>query len=171
MDIRNYVNGKKEVKYLIEQLSPLIERSNHNSNIAPFDETDLELFLQEYAVAIGLDEIEGLVKDEWERRKTPYDEITDKEAKELAINALKDRFFNDGATFFKGNSLYASALDWLDEKYKLVSIHLDDCGVESIFICFDFTFATFDANSFIDSDWYWYDGSIHRLIDKMKENC
>ena len=171
MDIRKYVNEESKVNHLIEQLTPLIERLSCNTNIAPFDETDLELFLKEYAVAIGVDEINSLIRNEWEHRIALYDEISDKEAKEFAINALKDRFFNGRRTLFKGKSLYASAVDWLDANYKLVSIPLDDFGGESIFICFDFTFAKFDVETLINIDWYLYDGSIHRLIDNLKNNC
>ena len=169
MSIWDYIDEESKVKYLIEQLTTLIEKSNCNATIAPFEDIDLELFLEEYAVAIGLDEIEGLIKNEWERRKALYDCVTDEDAREFAIDKLRDRFFEDGVTFFKGESIYATALDWLDENYKLVSIPLEEFGEETIFICFDFTKAKFDANSFIDSDWYWYDESIHRLIENMKD--
>ena len=171
MDIQNYINGKKKVKYLIEELSNLIEKSSCKATIAQFDEIDLELFLEEYAVAVGLDEIKDLVRNEWERRKALYDEVTDESAREFAIDNLKDRFFNDSTTLFKGESLYASATDWLDEQYTLLCIPLDEFGGESIFICFDFTKAKFDVKSFIDTDWTWYDGSIYRIIDNLGKSC
>jgi len=171
MNIWDYINKESKVNYLIDQLTPLIEKSNCNTNIAPFDDIDLELFLEEYAVAIGLDEIGELVKEEWERRKSLYDVVTDESARGFAVNSLKDRFFDDGATFFKGSSIYATALDWLTENYKLVSIPLDEFGEDSIFICFDFTRATFDVDAFIDTDWYWYFQEIYKMIEEMKNNC
>lgn len=171
MNIRNYINGKKKVKYLIEELTNLIEKSNYKANIAPFDDIDLELFLEEYAVAVGLGEIKELVKKEWERRKALYDEVTDEDAREFAINNLKDRFFDDGVTFFKGSSIYATAMDWLDEQYTLLSVPLDEFGEESIFICFDFTKAKFDVKTFIDDDWNWFSQDIYEMIKKMKDNC
>ncbi len=172
MSILDYIEEESKVKYLIEQLTPLIEQSNCNANIAPFDDIDLELFLEEYAVAVGLDEIKNIVCKEWERRKSLYDCVTDESARKFAIDNLKDRFFDDSATFFKGSSIYATAMDWLGEQYTLLSIPLDEFGEsDCIFICFDFSKAKFDAKSFIDSDWYWFSQDIYEMIKEMKNNC
>jgi len=172
MSILDYINEEKKVKYLIEQLATLIEKSSTAATIAPYDDIDLELFLEEYAVAIGLDEIKGLVKKEWKRRKALYDCVTDESAREFVIDSLKDRFFEDGATFFKGSSIYATAMDWLGEQYTLLSIPLDEFDVrDCIFICFDFTKAKFDVKSFIDSDWYWFSQDIYEMIKNLKNKC
>ena len=176
MHIWDYIEKENEVKYLIEQLTPLIERSNCNATIAPFDDIDLELFLEEYAVAVGLDEIKNIVRKEWERRKSLYDCVTDESAREFAIDNLKDRFFDDCPSLFKGSSVYATAIDWLGEQYTLLSIPLDEFdGSNRIFICFDFTEVKFDVQSFIDNDWYWYCQDIYDMIKdmmkKMKDNC
>jgi hypothetical protein len=170
INIWDYIEEEGHVNYLIKELTPLIiawDEKSYTSEEDIFD-MDLELFLEEFSVAIGLDEIRAVVMDEYERRASYFNAVDYAEAKEFALGYLKDRFFSDSATFFKSDSLYASAFDWLDEKYTLVSIPLEECDSDQyITILFDFSKATFDYKSFTNQDWYWLQCDFAKMIENL----
>ena len=76
------------------------------------DIVDVEMFLDDYCVAIGLNGIVNLIVSEYnERAENYFGCVTDKTAKEMALSALKEHFLYDGYTMYKADSPFASAFD------------------------------------------------------------
>lgn len=150
----------------------LVAESGYNENI-PLDIVDVELFLEKYCVAFE-DGITEMVCNEWHKRARDYELISNEEAKKMAIDNLAEYFFDDCLTLFKGSSLYASAFDWLDENYKVLTIPTDEFGEEECMILvMDFSKATFDVDTFIPNDWYCFtfNGEIEHFINEAREKC
>lgn len=133
------------------------------------DILDIELFFDEYCVAFGKEAIADLIANEYNKRAEEYfGLVTNEKAKELAISALKNHFLFDGYTMFKADSPYASAFDWLDEKYTLCHIALDYEGEETMIVAFDFSNVKFDVHHYINDDWGLYSHEIDEIIEKAK---
>ena len=134
------------------------------------DILDVEMFFDKYCVAIGLDGIADLIISEYNKRAENYFGcVTDKSAKEMALSALKERFLYDGYTIYKADSPFASAFDWLDEKYKLLEIPLDIDGEQRMLLAFDFNNVKFEVDNYINPDWYLWNGEIEHIIEVVKE--
>ena len=134
------------------------------------DILDIEMFFDKYCVAIGLDGIADLIISEYNKRAENYFGcVTDKSAKEMALSALKEHFLYDGYTMYKADSSFASAFDWLDEKYKLLEIPLDIDGEQRMLLAFDFNNVKFEVDNYINPDWYLWNGEIEHIIEVVKE--
>ena len=134
------------------------------------DILDVEMFLDKYCVAIGLEGIADFIVSEYNKRAENYFGcVTDKTAKEMALSALKEYFLYDGYTMYKADSPFASAFDWLDEKYKLVEIPLDMDGEQTMVLAFDFKNVKFDVDHYINSDWGLWNDEIVRIMEIVKE--
>ena len=134
------------------------------------DILDVEMFLDKYCVAIGLEGIADFIVSEYNKRAENYFGcVTDKTAKEMALSALKEYFLYDGYTMYKADSPFASAFDWLDEKYKLVEIPLDMDGEQTMVLAFDFKNAKFDVDHYINSDWGLWNDEIVRIMEIVNE--
>ena len=134
------------------------------------DILDDEMFYDEHCVAIGSKGIQDFIVREYnERAENYFGCVTNKTAKEMALSALKEHFLYDGYTMFKADSPYASAFDWLDEKYKLLEIPLDMDGEQTMFLAFDFKNVKFDVDNYIDPDWGSYHGEIAHIMEIVNE--
>ena len=132
------------------------------------DILDVEMFFDEHCVAIGSKGIADLIVREYnERAENYFGCVTNKTAKEMALSALKEHFLYDGYTMFKADSPYASAFDWLDEKYKLLEIPLDMDGEQTMFLAFDFKNVKFDVDNY--PDWGSYHGEIAHIMEIVNE--
>ena len=150
-------------KEIIKADAPSISFTDRDVDIL-----DVELFFDEHCVAIGLDGIADLIVKEYKKRAENYFGcVTDKTAKEMALSALKEHFLYDGYTMYKADSPFASAFDWLDEKYKLVEITLD--FEETIVLAFDFNNVKFDVDYYINPDWCLWNGDIAHIMEIAKE--
>ena len=130
------------------------------------DILEVESFFDKYCVAIGLDGIADLIVSEYNKRAENYFGcVTDKTAKEMALSALKEHFLYDGYTMYKADSPFASAFDWLDEKYKLLEIPLDMDGEQTMVLAFDFNNVKFDVDNYINPDWYLWNGEIAHIME------
>jgi hypothetical protein len=83
----------------------------------------------------------------------------------MALSALKDNFLYDGYTMYKADSPYASAFDWLDEKYKLLEIPLDMDGEQTMVLAFDFKNVKFDVDNYINPDWTMWNGELTHIMN------
>lgn len=134
------------------------------------DIIDVELFFDEHCVAIGLEGIADLIVNEYNKRAENYfGYVADETAKEMALSALKKHFLYDGYTFYKADSPFASAFDWLDEKYKLVEITLDMDGEQTMILAFDFKNVKFDVDNYINPDWGLWNGEIAHIMEIVNE--
>ena len=134
------------------------------------DILDVEMFLDKYCVAIGLEGIADFIVSEYNKRAENYFGcVTDKTAKEMALSALKEYFLYDGYTMYKADSPFASAFDWLDEKYKLVEIPLDMDGEQTMVLAFDFKNVKFDVDYYIDPVWGLWNGEIAHIMEIVNE--
>lgn len=134
------------------------------------DIIDVELFFDEHCVAIGLEGIADLIVNEYNKRAENYfGYVADETAKEMALSALKKHFLYDGYTFYKADSPFASAFDWLDEKYKLVEITLDMDGEQTMVLAFDFKNVKFDVDNYINPDWGLWNGEIAHIMEIVNE--
>ena len=130
------------------------------------DILDVEIFLDERCVAIGLDGMADLIVSEYKKRLENYFGcVTDKTAKEMAVSALKEHFLYDGYTMYKADSPFASAFDWLDEKYKLLEIPLDMDGEQSMVLALDLKDCTFDVDNYINPDWGLWNGELTHIMN------
>ena len=87
----------------------------------------------------------------------------------MALSALKEHFLYDGYTMYKADSPFASAFDWLDEKYKLLEIPLDMDGEQTMVLAFDFKDAKFDVDYFINPVWGLWSGEIAHIMEIVNE--
>jgi hypothetical protein len=87
----------------------------------------------------------------------------------MALSALKEHFLYDGYTMYKADSPFASAFDWLDEKYKLLEIPLGMDGEQTMVLAFDFKNAKFDVDYFINPDWGLWNGEIAHIMEIVNE--
>lgn len=134
------------------------------------DILDVEMFLDEHCVANGMEGIADLIVSEYNKRaETYFGCVTDKTAKEMALSALREHFLYDGYTMYKAESLFASAFDWLDEKYKLVEIPLDMDGEQTMVLAFDFNNVKFDIDNYINPDWCLWNGEILHIMEIVNE--
>ena len=134
------------------------------------DIVDVEMFLDDYCVVIGLNGIVNLIVSEYnERAENYFGCVTDKTAKEMALSALKEHFLYDGYTMYKADSPFASAFDWLDEKYKLLEIPLDMDGEQTMILAFDFNNVKFDVDNYINPDWHLWNGEIIHIMEIVNE--
>lgn len=131
---------------------------------------DVEMFFDEHCVAIGLEGIADLIVSEYNKRAEKYFGcVTDVAAKEMALSALKEHFLYDGYTMYKADSPFASAFDWLDEKYKLLEIPLDMDGEQTMVLAFDFNNVKFDVDNYINPDWCLWNGEIIQIMKIVNE--
>lgn len=134
------------------------------------DILEVESFFDKYCVAIGLDGIADLIVSEYNKRAENYFGcVTDKSAKEMVLSSLKEHFLYDGYTMYKADSPFASAFDWLDEKYKLLEIPLDMDGEQTMVLAFDFKDAKFDVDYFINPVWGLWSGEIAHIMEIVNE--
>lgn len=134
------------------------------------DIIDVELFFDEHCVANSLEGIADLIVNEYNKRAESYFGcVTDETAKEMALSALKEHFLYDGYTFYKADSPFASAFDWLDEKYKLVEITLNMDGEQTMVLAFDFKNVKFDVDYYIDPVWGLWNGECERIMEIVNE--
>ena len=134
------------------------------------DIIDVELFFDEHCVAIGLEGIADLIVNEYKKRAEKYfGYVADETAKEMALSALKEHFLYDGYTMYKADSPFASAFDWVDEKYKLVEITLDMDGEQTMVLAFDFKNVKFDVDYYINPDWGLWNGEIAHIMEIVNE--
>lgn len=134
------------------------------------DILDIEMFFDEHCVAIGEEGIADLIAKEYKKRAEEYfGLVTDKTAKEMAISALKQHFLCDGYTMYNADSPFASAFDWLDEKYTLLEIPLDMDGEETMIVAFDFSNVKFDVDHYINPDWVLWNGEIANIMEIVNE--
>jgi hypothetical protein len=134
------------------------------------DILDVEIFLDERCVAIGCEGIADLIVSEYNKRAKDYFGcVIDAAAKEMALSALKEHFLYDGYTMYKADSPFASAFDWLDEKYKLLEIPLDVNGEQTMVLALDFNNANFDVDNYINPDWCLWNGEIAHIMEIVNE--
>ena len=171
MNISEYIANFNE-KDVIDVFSNIIKAESPSGYLSnrEVDILDVEIFLDEYCVAIGLDGIADLIVNEYNKRAENYFGcVTDKNAKEMALSALREHFLYDGYTMYKADSPFASAFDWLDEKYKLLEIPLDRDGEQTMVLAFDFRNVKFDVDNYINSDWGLWNGEIAHIMEIVKE--
>ena len=171
MNISEYIANFNE-KDVIDVFSNIIKAESPSGYLSnrEVDILDVEIFLDEYCVAIGLDGIADLIVNEYNKRAENYFGcVTDKTAKEMALSALREHFLYDGYTMYKADSPFASAFDWLDEKYKLLEIPLDRDGEQTMVLAFDFKNVKFDVDNYINSDWGLWNGEIAHIMEIVKE--
>lgn len=134
------------------------------------DIIDVEMFFDKHCVTIGLEGIADFIVSEYNKRAEKYFGcVTDKTAKEMALSALKEHFLYDGYTMYKADSPFASAFDWLDNRYKLLEIPLDMDGEQTMVLAFDFKNAKFDVDYFINPDWVLWNGEIAHIMEIVNE--
>ena len=171
MNISKYLADFNE-KDVINVFSYIIKAEAPSDYFADreVDILDVEMFLDEYCVAVGEKEIADLIVNEYNKRAENYFGcVTDNSAKELALSALKKHFLYDGYTMYKAESPFASAFDWLDEKYKLVEIPLDVDGEHTMVLAFNFNEVKFDVDNYINPDWGLWNGEIIHIMEIAKE--
>lgn len=150
--------------YIVKADSPSFSFDNRNVDII-----DVEMFLDEHCVAFGAEGIAELVAKEYKRREESYFGcVADENAKMLAVSALRECFLYDGYTMYKADTPFASAFDWLSEKYKLIEIVLD-FDEETLVLALDLNNCKFDVDNYIDPNWYLYNGEIQHIIELAKE--
>lgn len=130
------------------------------------DILDVEMFFDEHCVAIGEEGIADLIVNEYNKRAENYFAcVTDAAAKEMALSTLKEHFLYDGYTMYKADSPFASAFDWLDEKYKLLEIPLDMGGEQTMVLALDLNNVKFDVDHYINPDWGMWNGEIAHIME------
>lgn len=171
MNISKYLADFNE-KDVINVFSDIIKAEAPSDYFADreVDILDVEMFLDEYCVAVGEEEIADLIVNEYNKRAENYFGcVTDNTAKEMALSALKKHFLYDGYTMYKAESPFASAFDWLDEKYKLVEIPLDMDGEQTMVLAFNFNEVKFDVENYINPDWGLWNGEIIHIMEIANE--
>ena len=159
---KDVINVFKEI---IKADAPSISFANRDVDIL-----DVEIFFDEHCVAIGVDGIADLIVSEYNKRAENYfGLVTDETAKEMALSALREHFLYDGYTMYKAYSPFASAFDWLDEKYKLLEIHLDMDGEQTMVLAFDFKNVKFDVDNYINPNWGLGNGEIAHIMEIVNE--
>jgi hypothetical protein len=134
------------------------------------DILDVEMFFDEYCVAIGLEGIADLIVNEYNNRAENYFGcVTDKTAKEMALSTLREHFLYDGYTMYKADSPFASVFDWLDEKFKLLEIPLDMDGEQTMVLAFDFKNVKFDVDHYISPHLGLWNGEIAHIMEIVNE--
>ena len=152
-------------KEIIKADFPSISFANRDVDIL-----DVEMFLDDHCVAIGIDGIAGLIADEYNKRAEKYFGcVKDAAAKEMALSVLKEHFIYDGFTMYKADSPFASAFDLLDEKYKLLEIPLDNDGKQTMILAFDFNNVKFDVDHYINPNWNLHNEEIANIIEIANE--
>jgi len=150
--------------YIVKADSPSFSFDNRNVDII-----DVEMFLDEHCVAFGAEGIAELVAKEYKRREESYFGcVTDEDAKQMAVSALKEHFLYDGYTLNEADTPFASAFDWLYEKYKLIEIVLD-FDEETLVLALDLNGYKFDIDNYIGPDWYLHNGEYEHIIELAKE--
>jgi hypothetical protein len=134
------------------------------------DILDVEIFLDERCVAFDEDGIADLIVKEFKNRADKYfGYVPDKMAREMALIALKNYFTYDCFTLYKADSPFASAFDWLNEKYKFLEIPLDVDGEQTMMLVLDMNECKFDVNNYINPDWTWWDGELTHIMNIARE--
>ena len=130
------------------------------------DIIDVEMFFDEHCVAIGLEGIADLIVNEYSKRAENYFGcVTDKAAKEMALSASKENFLYDGYTLYKADSPFASAFDWLGEKYKLLEITLNMDGGQTMILALDLNNVKFDVDHYISPYWGLWNGEVEHIME------
>ena len=171
MNVSEYIANfnKKDV---IDVFSNIIKAEAPSGYLSDreVDILDVEIFLDEYCVAIGSEGIADLIVNEYNKRAEKYFGcVTDKTAKEMALSALRGHFLYDGYTMYKADSPFASAFDWLEENYKLLEIPLDRDGEQTMVSAFDFKNVEFDVDNYINPDWGLWNGEIAHIMEIVNE--
>ena len=134
------------------------------------DILDVEMFLEDHCVAIGEEGIADLIVNEYNKRAENYFGcVTDKTAKEMALSALREHFLYDGYTMYKADSPFASAFDWLDDKYKLLEIPLDMDGEQTMVLALDLNNVKFDVDHYINPNWGMWNGELEHIMEIVNE--
>lgn len=159
---KDVINAFTEI---VKADSPSISFANRNADIL-----DVEKFLDDYCVAIGLDGIASLIVGEYNKRAENYFGcVKDAAAKEMALSTLKERFLYNGHTMYKADSPFASAFDWLGDRYKLLEIPLGMDGKQVMILAFDFNNVKFDVDHYIGPSWLLHYGENARIIEIANE--
>lgn len=155
---KDVINAFTEI---VKADSPSISFINRDVDIL-----DVEMFLDDYCVAIDLDGIASLIFNEYNKRVEKYFGcVIDAAAKKMALSTLKEHFLYNGYTLYKADSPFASAFDWLDGKYKLLEIPLGMDGKQKMILAFDFNDVKFDVDNFINPKWNLHNVKIIRIME------
>ena len=159
---KDVINAFTEI---VKADSPSISFINRDVDIL-----DVEMFLDDYCVAIDLDGIASLIVNEYNKRVEKYFGcVIDAAAKEMALSTLKEHFLYNGYTLYKADSPFASAFDWLDGKYKLLEIPLSMDGKQKMILAFDFNDVKFDVDNYINPKWNLHNVNIIRIMEIVNE--
>lgn len=154
---------------IIKADSPSISFANRDVDLL-----DVEMFLDDYCVANGLDGIADLIVSEYNKRAENYFGcVKDAAAKGMALSALKEHFLYNTHTMYKADSPFASAFDWLDERYKLLEIPLGMDGTQVMILAFDFNNVKFDVDHYIGPSWllhYCENARILEIVNRKINN-
>ena len=157
---------------VINVFSEIIKADAPSISFAEMDVDILEVesFFDKYCVAIGLDGIADLIVSEYNKRAENYFCcVTDKTAKEMALSVLKEHFLYDGYTMYKADSPFASAFDWLGEKYKLLEITLNMDGGQTMILALDLNNVNFDVDHYISPYWGLWNGEVEHIMEIVNE--
>lgn len=171
MKISEYLEqfNAKDVTYALSEIVKAEAPSGYFADAEP-DILDVEMFLDGYCVAVGEDGIADLITKEYNRRaETYFGVVTDSVAKEMALSALKEYFLYDGYTMYKADSPFASAFDWLEEKYKLLDIPLDMDGEQRMVLALDLKSCKFDVDHYINPNWAMWNGELEHIMVIVNE--
>ena len=115
---------------------------------------DIEIFCDKYCVCYGKDAIANIIIEEFERRKSCFDVIINESARNFAIDALRDNFFNCGVCWCHGDAFESNAERWFTDKYSVVTIYdsNEEENKEPLVFVFDFNDITIDYEHFIECD-------------------
>ena len=121
-------------------------------DVAEVDLIDIEIFCDKYCVGFGKDTIANLIIEEFERRKSCFDVIINEGARNFAINALRDNFFNCGVCWCHGEHFCSNGATGFTDNYSVVTIYdsNEKRNKEPLVFVFDFNGITFDFELFIE---------------------
>lgn len=133
-------------------------------DVAEVDIIDIELFCDKYCVCYGKDGIADVIIEEFERRKSCFDDIVNEGARKFAINALCDNFFSCDVCWCHGDAFESNADRWFTDKYSVVTIYdsNEEENKEPLMFVFDFNEIKIDFEHFIECDI-----DYHTMIDTV----
>lgn len=117
-------------------------------------EIDFEIFCDKFCVAKGVEVNEFLkskILDEFEKRIAPFKDLEEKH-RLWAIETLGKTFFDAAISWVRGDSLYASAQDYISELgLKQVRVYDEETEEDYTYI-FDFEDAYFEPIFYVDCE-------------------
>lgn len=141
-------------------------------DVAEVDLIDIEIFCDKYCVGFGKDVIANLIIEEFEKRKNYFDVIINEGARNFAINALRDNFFNCGVCWCHGYDFESNAETWFTDKYSVVTIYdsNEEENKEPLVFVFDFNEITIDFEHFIECgiDYHTMLDAVDKATMKIK---